>query len=79
MPRTQRLKPPKQHPYWQDATFPYKIAPSPISSPRAANAAGLARFSEKPGFEHLQSLQKKVVNDERKALSLPDGLHARRA
>ncbi|WP_204936321.1 hypothetical protein, partial [Pseudomonas fluorescens] len=62
-------------PYWQDATFPYKIAPSPISSPRAAFAAGLARFSENPGLEHLRSLQKKVVNDERKALSLPDGLH----
>jgi hypothetical protein len=44
-------------PCWQDATFPYKIAPSPISSPRAAFAAGLARFSENSGFEHLRSLQ----------------------
>lgn len=56
MPLAHRLTPPKQHPYWQDATFPYKIAPSPISSPGAANAAGLARFPEKSGFEHLQSL-----------------------
>jgi hypothetical protein len=34
-------------------------------------------FPIKPGFEDLRSVADKVVNDERKALSLDDGLHAR--
>ncbi|MCS3837555.1 hypothetical protein HNR03_002153 [Pseudomonas sp. JAI111] len=38
------LKFPNTVAYWKNATFNVKIAPSPISSPRAAYAAGLARF-----------------------------------
>lgn len=34
-------------------------------------------FPKKPGFEDLRSVADKVVNDERKALSLDDGLHPR--
>jgi hypothetical protein len=44
--------------YWKNATFNVNIAPSPISSPRAAYAAGLARFSIKQGFEYLRSVAK---------------------
>lgn len=45
--------------YWKNATFSVNIAPSPISSPRAAYAAGLARCSVKQGFEHLRSVAKR--------------------
>ncbi|CAI8982518.1 hypothetical protein EMIT0347P_90074 [Pseudomonas sp. IT-347P] len=45
--------------YWKNATFNVNIAPSPISSPRAAYAAGLARCSVKQGFEHLRFVAKR--------------------
>lgn len=44
--------------YWKNATFSVNIAPPPISSPRAAYAAGLARCSAKQGFEHLRFVAK---------------------
>jgi hypothetical protein len=48
----------KKASYWKNATFNVNIAPPPISSPRAAYAAGLARFSVKQGFEYLRSVAK---------------------
>lgn len=53
------LKFPNTVAYWKNATFNVKIAPSPISSPRAAYAAGLARFFVKQGFEYLRSVAKR--------------------
>jgi hypothetical protein len=49
----------------------------PIRRPERLSPQVSPVFPIKPGFEDLWSVADKVVNDERTALSLDDGLHAR--